>query len=79
MAWQVHIEKIHQNASKILNLLKCFKFKLPKSTLEILYKSDLVRSKMEYASVVWDGCTIGESDLLESVMYDDAQNKFLEQ
>jgi hypothetical protein len=25
---------------------------------------------MEYASVVWDGCTIGESDLLESVEYD---------
>jgi hypothetical protein len=72
MSWKVHIEKIHQNASKTLNLLKGFKFKLPRLTLEILYKS-LVRSKMEYANVVWDGCIIGESDLLESVQYDAAK------
>ena len=72
MSWKVHIEKNHQNASKTLNLLKGFKFKLPRLTLEILYKS-LVRSKMEYANVVWDGCTIGESDLLESVQYDAAK------
>ena len=28
---------------------------------------------MEYANVVWDGCTLGESDLLESVQYDAAK------
>jgi hypothetical protein len=28
---------------------------------------------MEYANVVWDGCTTGESDLLESVQYDAAK------
>ena len=55
--------------------MKGFKFKLPRLTLEILYKS-LVRSKMEYANIVWDGCTTGESDdsdLLESVQYDAAK------
>ena len=65
MSWKAHIEKIHQNASKTLYLLKGFKFKLPRLTL--------VRSKMEYANVVWDGCTLGESDLLESVQYDAAK------
>ena len=72
MSWKAHIEKIHQNASKTLNLLRGFKFKLSRLTLEILYKS-LVRSKMEYANVVWDGCTLGESDLLESVQHDAAK------
>ena len=72
MSLKAHIEKNHQNASKTLNLLKGFKFKLPRLTLEILYKS-LVRSKMKYANVVWDGCTLGESDLLESVQYDAAK------
>ena len=28
---------------------------------------------MEYANVVWDGCTLGESDLLESVQHDAAK------
>ena len=70
MSWKAHIENIHQNASKTLNLLKGLK--LSRLTLEILYKS-LVRSKMEYANVVWDGCTLGESDLLESVQYDAAK------
>ena len=35
MSWKAHIEKIHQNASKTLNLLKGFKFKLSRLTLEI--------------------------------------------
>ena len=73
MSWKAHIEKIHQNASMTLNLLlKGFKLKLSRLTLEILYKS-LFRSKMEYANVVWDGCTLGESDLLKSVQHDAAK------
>ena len=51
MSWKAHIEIIHQNALKTLNQWKGFKFKLPRLTFEILYKS-LVRSKMKYANVV---------------------------
>ena len=52
--------------------MKGLKFKLSRHTLEILYKS-LVRSNMEYADVVWDGCTLGERDLLENLQYEAAR------
>ena len=28
---------------------------------------------MEYADVLWDGCSVGESDLLEHVQYESAK------
>ena len=38
MSWRSHTFNIHQKASKKLNLLKGFKFKFSRSTLEIMYK-----------------------------------------
>ena len=59
---------IFQSASKKLNMLKGLKFLLSRHTLETLYES-LVRSNLEYANVVWDGCTGGESDMLGSIQF----------
>ena len=50
LSWRPHILKIHQKASKRLNMLKGLKFKLNRFALEVLYKS-IVRSTMEYADV----------------------------
>jgi len=69
ITWKAHISKIYQKASKKLNLLKGLKLTLSRKTLEVLYKS-LVRSNLEYADIVWDGCAGGESDLLESLQFD---------
>ena len=55
LSWRPQVLKIHQEASKKLNILKPLKLKLQRKTLEILYKS-LVRSCLEYADIVWDGC-----------------------
>ena len=68
LSWRAHIFKIYEKASKRLNILKGIKFKVDRSTLRKLYKS-LVRPLMEYADVLWDGCTDSESDLLEHVQY----------
>ena len=72
LSWRPHILKIHQKASKRLNVLKGLRFKLKRFALEIWYKS-LVRSTLEYADVVWGGCLTGERDLLEGIQLVDAR------
>ena len=72
LSWQSHILKIHQKASKKLNLLKPLKYDLSRYTLEVLFKS-LARSSLEYADVVWDGCSESDSNLLESLQIDGAR------
>ena len=62
LSWRPYVLKIHQNTSRKLNLLKSLKHKLSRYTLEVLYKS-VVRSSLEYADVVWDGCSESVSSL----------------
>lgn len=57
---------------KRLNILKGIKYTVDRTTLRKLYKS-LVRPLMEYADVLWDGCTESESDLLEHAQYEAAK------
>ena len=72
LSWRSHILKIHQKASKRLNMLKPMRLTLARKTLDTLYKS-LVRSCLEYADVVWDGCNETDSDLLEQLQYEAAR------
>lgn len=72
LSWRAHILNIHEKASKRLNLLKGLKFKINRDTLAKLYIC-LIRPVMEYADVVWDGCSESISDLLESVQYESAR------
>ena len=69
LAWREHILNIYEKASKRLNVLKGIKYQVSRDTLRALYKS-LVRPLMEYADVVWNGCSDTESDLLDSVQYE---------
>ena len=55
-----------------LNIRKGLKYIINRETLNKLYKS-LIRPLMEYGDVLWDGCTDGESDLLEFVQYEAAK------
>lgn len=56
--WNYHINEISLKASKKLNILKHFKHKLSRQTLENMYLT-FVRPLLEYSSVVWAGahCT----------------------
>ena len=69
LSWREHILNIYEKASKRLNVLKGIKYQVGRDTLKALYKS-LVRPLMEYADVVWNGCSDTESDLLDSVQYE---------
>ena len=68
LSWKAHILKVYEKACKRLNMLKGLKYIINRETLNKLYKS-LIRPLMEYGDVLWDGCTDGESDLLEFVQY----------
>ena len=70
--WRAHIFKIYQKDSKKLNLLKPLKYNLSRYTLEVLFKS-LVRSSLENANVVWDGCSGSDNNLLESLQIEGAR------
>ena len=52
--WGYHINEIDLKTSKRLNLLKFFKHKFSRTTLERIYMV-FIRPVMEYASVVWGG------------------------
>ena len=71
LSWRVHFLNIYEKASKKLNLLKGLKFKISTETLSKLYKP-FIRPVMEYANVLWDGCSESESDLIEFVRYQSA-------
>lgn len=72
MSWKTHIFGIYEKANKRLSVLKSLMFKINRSTLISLYKS-LIRPIMEYADVIWDNCSEGETQLLESVQYESAR------
>ena len=61
-----------RDTCKRLNILKGIKYTVDRTTLRKLYKS-LVRPLMEYADVLWDGCTKSESHLLEHAQYESAK------
>ena len=68
LLWNEHIEETVVNAGKCMDILHALKHKLDRSTLEKLYVA-FVRSKLEYANIVWDNCSKQLSDLIESVQY----------
>ena len=68
LSWREHILNIYSKASKRVHVLKRLKYKLNRATLIVLYKS-MIRSIMEYADVVWDGCDAYLSDMLENIQY----------
>lgn len=59
--WNNHIDAIIKSASKQVSFLRKIKYKFSSDILNKLYCS-YIRSLLEYASEVWDGCNQGDSD-----------------
>ena len=70
--WREHITKISVSASKILGMIRSLKFKLQRRSLNQIYISFL-RPALEYASVVWDNCTVREKEYLEKIQNEAAR------
>ena len=49
--------------------MKGIRYKVGRDTLRKLCKS-IIRPVMEFADELWDGCSDGERELLESVQYE---------
>ena len=68
LSWGAHIDNIVSSAGKCLDILNALKHILDRTTLERVYQS-FVRSKLEYACIVWDNCTNEQRNQLEQVQY----------
>ena len=67
--WHSHINSIALKASKRLNIISYFKFKLDRKTLEQMYLL-FVRPIMEYAAVVWAGAHGSDLMKLDNIQVD---------
>ena len=65
LTWSNHIKNLLESSSKMLDIMRYFKYSLDRKTLETIYFT-FVRPKLEYASPVWDDCNQREKDLLEN-------------
>jgi hypothetical protein len=66
MSWQPHIDKIVKKASKRVAILSRIRHKLPRSVLERIYIS-MIRPVLEYGNIIYDNCTLHQSEKLESI------------
>ena len=72
LSWNLHIDNIHNAAAKRLGILRHVTGKVPRKTLEHLYKV-LVRPCLEYSCTVWGNCNKTQSHILESLQNEAAR------
>ena len=64
--WKNHNTKIYEKACDRLKILRMQKHQVSRKVLINIYLS-FIRPVLEYADIVWDNCTLHESNVLESV------------
>ena len=72
LSWGKHIESITSKCNRKLGIFKRFKYRWSRSSLELCYKS-FVRPILEYGNILFDNCTVEESNSLESVQLEAAR------
>lgn len=72
LKWHEHIHNITVSATKVLSSMRAVKYKLKRNTINQIYIS-YMRPILEYASVVWDGCTEYEKRSLELLQFEAAR------
>ena len=72
LSWSRHINLAVLRASKRVNILKRLKFSMGRNSLIHIYQT-MIRPILEYGCIIYDNCTCGEAELLESVQLDAAR------
>ena len=70
--WHTHIRNIVNSATKILGIMRKLKFSISRNALNQMYMSYLL-PVVEYASVVWDGCSEQDSQTLQKIQNEAAR------
>ena len=70
--WNTHINEVYTKACRRINILRLMKHKVDRKTLETLYIG-FIRPILEYGGIVWDNCSLHESELLEGVQLEAAR------
>ena len=70
--WQNHIENIVETASKIIGIMRKLKYTFNRVALNQIYIS-YVLPILEYSAIVWDNCTIQNSNTLEKLQNEAAR------
>ena len=65
-SWHAHIEEIVKKAWRRINILRAFKFKLDRDSLERMYIS-FIRPLLEYGGPIWSNCTKEDKTHIESI------------
>ena len=63
--WNDHISNIISSVSKLLDVLQKLSKEIDRKSLVVIYHT-FVRSKMEYACIVWDDCSEQNCQVLEN-------------
>jgi len=70
--WCEHINKVSSKCYKVLGILKKFKYRWTRRTLETCYLS-FIRPIIEYGSILYDSCGKSDSSKLEGVQLEAAR------
>jgi len=67
--WGEHINAVAKKVNMLIACLRGYKYVFTRKTLEIMYKS-FILPIFDYADVIWDSCTEGQSMFLENLHLD---------
>ena len=67
--WDSHIKVIIAKCRILVSVLKSYKYRLSRKSLEIMYKS-FILPHFDYGDVIWDNCTQTLSNELEEIHLD---------
>ena len=68
LRWKEHAETVSSKSKKVLGLLSKLQRKLSREALELAYNT-LVRTKLEYASILFSNISVTASKTMERVQY----------